>query len=86
MKKDTTIAKRVVILLVILMLDHFTQASLNSFDLNQGIRRELRTRKKAPPPPILRRNVGFKSPPPRHPPPRVSSHPPPPPSPSSLLP
>nr|GFB00725.1 hypothetical protein [Tanacetum cinerariifolium] len=43
MKKDT-IAKRVVILLVILMLDHFTQASLNSIHLNQGIRRELRTR------------------------------------------
>ena len=34
--KKNTIAKRVVILLVILMLDQFTQASLNSFDINQG--------------------------------------------------
>nr|GEZ12429.1 hypothetical protein [Tanacetum cinerariifolium] len=83
--KKNTIAKRVVILLVILMLHHFTQASLNSFDLNQGIRRELRTRIRAPHPPMLRASPHFfKSPPPR--PPRFSSHPPPPPSRSSLLP
>nr|GEW09583.1 hypothetical protein [Tanacetum cinerariifolium] len=61
--KKNTLAKGVIILLVILMLDHFTQASSNVFDPSQGTRRELRTRKKAPPPPIMRPNIWFSPPP-----------------------
>nr|GEW88915.1 hypothetical protein [Tanacetum cinerariifolium] len=76
--KKNNIAKRVVILLVILMLHHFTQASLNSFD--QGIPIKHKQYRIASPPPIV-----FSKYPPR-PHPRFSSHPPPSLSRSSLLP
>ncbi|GKC59517.1 hypothetical protein Tco_1087115 [Tanacetum coccineum] len=75
--KKNTLAKRVVILLVILMLDHVIQASSNSFDPNQGNRRELRTRISVPSAPKLRPNIQFK-PPLRYPPPRFIPHPLPP--------
>ncbi|GJX91497.1 hypothetical protein Tco_0344823 [Tanacetum coccineum] len=69
------LAKRVVIiLLVIVMLAHFIQASSESFDQNQGNRRELRTRSKAPPAPNLRPNVQY------NPPVILGSPPPPPPT------
>ncbi|PWA95577.1 hypothetical protein CTI12_AA048210 [Artemisia annua] len=76
--KKNTLAKRVVILLVILMLDHIIQASSNSFYPNQGNRRELRTRISVPSPPKLRPSIHVRPPRTRYPPPRFIPCPPPP--------
>nr|GEW68562.1 hypothetical protein [Tanacetum cinerariifolium] len=74
MKKNSLAKRVVIILLVIVMLGHFIQASSESFDRNQGNRRELRTRSKAPPAPNLRPNVQY------NPPVILGSPPPPPPT------
>ncbi|GJX00097.1 hypothetical protein Tco_0184010 [Tanacetum coccineum] len=79
MKKNCLAKRVVIILLVIVMLGHFIQASSESFDRNQGNRRELRTRSKAPPAPNLRPNVQYNPPvilgsPPPSPPTRTSEH------------
>ncbi|GJX25917.1 hypothetical protein Tco_0232213 [Tanacetum coccineum] len=72
MKKNSLAKRVVIILLVIVMLVHFIQASSESVDPNQGNRRELRTRSKAPPAPNLRPNVQYN-------PPVILQSPPPPP-------